>query len=55
MSRHLMLIGAYRDNEVDFTHPLWRRLEAIRQAGPIVHQIVLAPLGYKDLAQMMID
>ena len=30
--RHLMLIGAYRDNEVDSTHPLWRKLEAIRQA-----------------------
>src|SRR5215510_1139223 len=27
--RHLMLIGAYRDNEVDSTHPLMRKLEAI--------------------------
>ena len=53
--RHLMLVGAYRDNEVDFRHPLWRRLEAIRQAGPVVHQIVLAPLGRQDLAQMIVD
>ena len=30
---HLMLIGAYRDNEVDSTHPLWRKLDAIRKAG----------------------
>ena len=30
--RHLMLIGAYRDNEVDAAHPLMRKLEAIRQA-----------------------
>src|SRR5712664_4115895 len=30
---HLMLIGAYRDNEVDSTHPLWRSLVAIRQTG----------------------
>ena len=30
-----MLIGAYRDNEVDPTHPLMRKLEAIRQAGAI--------------------
>jgi predicted ATPase len=29
---HLMLIGAYRDNEVDLTHTLWRKLEAIRHA-----------------------
>src|SRR5260221_53418 len=34
--RHLMLIGAYRDNEVDATHPLMRKLEAIRQRGAIV-------------------
>ena len=25
--QHLMLIGAYRDNEVDTTHPLMRKLE----------------------------
>ena len=31
--QHLMLIGAYRDNEVDAAHPLMRKLEAIRQAG----------------------
>ena len=31
--QHLMLIGAYRDNEVDAIHPLMRKLEAMRQAG----------------------
>src|SRR3984885_404250 len=31
--RHLMLIGAYRDNEGGPTHPLMRKLEAIREAG----------------------
>src|SRR5260370_2575217 len=39
---HLMLIGAYRYNEVDPTPPLMRKLEAIRQRGAIVHDIVLA-------------
>src|SRR5256885_13251710 len=43
--RHLLLIGAYRDNEVTSAHPLMRKLEAIRQAGAIVHDIVLAPLA----------
>ena len=52
---HLMLIGAYRDNEVDSGHPLWRRLEAIRQAGAIVHEIVLAPLACEDLGQLIAD
>src|SRR5215475_8563778 len=43
--RHLMLIGAYRDNEVNATHPLMRKLDAIRQAGAILQDIVLTPLG----------
>src|SRR5208283_3675091 len=29
--RHLLLIGAYRDNEVDDVHPLTRKLSAIRE------------------------
>jgi predicted ATPase len=41
--QHLMLIGAYRDNEVSSAHPLMRKLEAIRQGGAIVHEIILAP------------
>src|SRR5258708_5632195 len=52
---HLMLIGAYRDNEVDATHPLMRKLEAIRQRGAIVHDIVLAPLAREDLEQLIVD
>ena len=29
--KHLLLIGAYRDNEVNSTHPLIRKLDAMRQ------------------------
>src|SRR6202043_2465078 len=47
--QHLMLIGAYRDNEVDSAHPLMRKIEAIRKAGAIVHEIILAPLTREDL------
>src|SRR6516165_2216006 len=32
--RHLMLIGAYRDNEVNSSHPLMRKLDAIRKDRP---------------------
>ena len=39
--RHLMLIGAYRDNEVDAAHPLTRKLEAIRHAGARIEEIRL--------------
>ena len=53
--RHLMLIGAYRDNEVDVSHPLMRKLDAIRQAGAPVQEITLAPLVRDDLAQLIAD
>jgi PAS domain S-box-containing protein len=51
--RHLLLIGAYRDNEVDAAHPLLRKLDAIRRAGASVQDIVLAPLTYDDLEQLI--
>jgi PAS domain S-box-containing protein len=53
--RHLMLIGAYRDNEVDSSHPLMRKLQAIRRAGAAVQEIVLAPLAREDLEQLIGD
>jgi PAS domain S-box-containing protein len=53
--RHLMLIGAYRDNEVDSTHPLLRKLEAIRKAGAAVQEIALAPLAREDLGRLIAD
>ena len=53
--QHLMLIGAYRDNEVNSSHPLMRKLEAIRQAGAIVQEIILAPLTREDLGRLIAD
>ena len=53
--RHLLLIGAYRDNEVTPTHPLIRRLAAIRQAGGRVHEIALTPLRLEDVSRMLAD
>ena len=53
--QHVLLIGAYRDNEVDATHPLVRKLDAIRQAGAAVQDIVLTPLGRDDLGQLLAD
>jgi PAS domain S-box-containing protein len=52
---NLLLIGAYRDNEVHATHPLVRKLDAIRQAGAMLQDIVLAPLGSDDLQQLLSD
>jgi PAS domain S-box-containing protein len=53
--QHLMLIGAYRDNEVDAAHPLVRKLEAIRKAGAVVQEIILAPLTRDDLGRLIGD
>ncbi|MES9969986.1 MAG: AAA family ATPase [Candidatus Thiodiazotropha sp.] len=53
--RHLLLIGAYRDNEVDPNHPLMRKLETIRQAGAAVQEIGLAPLTLDDVRLLIAD
>jgi predicted ATPase len=53
--RHLLLIGAYRDNEVNSSHPLMRKLEVIRQEGAIIHEMVLAPLSCEDLGRLIAE
>nr|WP_245332694.1 AAA family ATPase [Bradyrhizobium erythrophlei] len=53
--RHLLLVGAYRDNEVSPSHPLLRTLDAIRKAGALVQEIRLAPLGREDLGRLIAD
>jgi predicted ATPase/signal transduction histidine kinase/ActR/RegA family two-component response regulator len=53
--RNVLLIGAYRDNEVSPSHPLMRTLAAVRKAGARVQDIVLAPLGLNDLGRLASD
>lgn len=53
--KHLMLIGAYRDNEVDSAHPVMRMREAIKTRGGRVVEITLAPLGRRHLGQLLAD
>jgi PAS domain S-box-containing protein len=53
--QHLLLVGAYRDNEVGPAHPLLRTLEAIRKADARVHEIVLAPLELDDVGRLIAD
>jgi len=53
--QHLMLIGAYRDNEVDATHPLAGKLEVVKNAGAQIEEITLAPLASEHLAQLIAD
>jgi PAS domain S-box-containing protein len=53
--RNLLLVGAYRDNEVGPSHPLLRTLEAVRKAGARVQDIVLTPLSLDDVGHMVAD
>ncbi len=52
---HLMLIGAYRNNEVSPTHLLMHKLEAIRQSGAKVQEVILSPLAGEDLTRLVGD
>ncbi|HEY9833158.1 MAG TPA: AAA family ATPase, partial [Stenomitos sp.] len=54
-SQYLLLIGAYRDNEVSPTHRLIQTVEEIRQAGVRVSNIVLQPLSLADVTQLLTD
>ncbi|WP_090288492.1 trifunctional serine/threonine-protein kinase/ATP-binding protein/sensor histidine kinase [Pseudomonas granadensis] len=52
---HLLLIGAYRSNEVDASHPLSARLQSIEAAGGKVQEIVLAPLATAHIEALLVD
>ncbi|HSE39071.1 MAG TPA: sigma 54-interacting transcriptional regulator [Blastocatellia bacterium] len=53
--RHLFLIGAYRDNEVDDAHPLSRALSALATEGVRLHQMSLRPLELPHLMSLISD
>ena len=51
----LLVIGAYRDNEVTDRHPLMLTLGEIRVAGTPVREITLGPLPPAHLTQFIAD
>jgi PAS domain S-box-containing protein len=53
--QYLLLVGAYRDNEVDSAHPLMRKLASIRESGASVQEIALGPLKPDDLTRLIVD
>ncbi|NDJ21623.1 AAA family ATPase [Nostoc sp. B(2019)] len=54
-SQYLLLIGAYRDNEVSPTHQLMKTLEEIQKANTIINNIVLSPLELPHVYQIVAD
>jgi anti-anti-sigma factor len=53
--RHLLILGAYRDNEVGPAHPLMLTREALKKEGTALTEIQLLPLGVLDLRDLLAD
>jgi PAS domain S-box-containing protein len=54
-TQSLFLIGAYRDNEVNPTHPLVLTLERLRKQGAVLQEIILTPLTLEPLSQLVAE
>jgi len=51
--RHLMFIGAYRDNEVTYAHPLHLTLGAIRKAGTRISPLAVGPMSRGEVEALI--
>ena len=52
---YLLLIGAYRDNEVNAGHSLLLTVEEIKEIGAVFNQIILTPLSQSALNNLVAD
>lgn len=53
--RHLLVIGAYRENELHGAHPLTAALAELHAAGARVQAVSLRPLAPRDMEQLVAD
>jgi PAS domain S-box-containing protein len=53
--RHLLLVAAYRDNEVGPAHPLVRMLATIADTRSEIKELRLGPLASKDVGRLAAD
>ncbi len=51
----LLLIAAYRDNEVSRLHPLFTTLEEIQETGATINYISLSPLSLDTIERIIAD
>lgn len=54
-SQALLVIGAYRDNEVDAAHPLISAIEEMENQGALINRIELQPLRLEHINQLIAD
>ncbi len=52
---HLLLIGAYRDNEVFVAHPLILTLDEIRKSGATINTLSLQNISQLKLNELVVD
>ncbi|MEO0986155.1 MAG: ATP-binding sensor histidine kinase [Cyanobacteria bacterium J06639_14] len=52
---HLLVLGAYRDNEVFPAHPLLLTLEDIKQEQATIHTLTLKPLATEHIHRLVAD
>ncbi|WP_414528860.1 AAA family ATPase [Nodularia chucula] len=52
---YLLLLGAYRDNEVEPTHPFMLMVEEVKKTGNTVNTMTLLPLTLGDTNQLVAD
>ncbi len=54
-NQYLLTIGAYRDNEVNITHPLMQTIEQLEKNRIAIHKIFLQPLETESINQLISD
>ncbi|MEG3970046.1 AAA family ATPase, partial [Microcoleus sp. T2B6] len=52
---HLLVLGAYRNNEVTPVHPFMLTVDEIVKSGAVVNTITLEPLSQRDINQLVAD
>ncbi len=52
---YLLVLGAYRENEVSAVHPLMLMLDELKSQGPAIHTLSLKPLEENDICHLVAD
>ncbi|MBK7002518.1 MAG: AAA family ATPase [Rhodoferax sp.] len=53
--KYILLLGAYRDNEVNAAHPLMVMLDDIQKTGAMVQTLTLAPLNLEQVNTLVAE
>ncbi len=52
---NMLVIGAYRDNEVDISHPLMVMIESLREQGAKIDQLMLEKISQQTVNELIAD